>query len=478
MSLRINHNIAAINSHRNLVRNDANLSKTLEHLSSGMKINRSSDGPAALVISEQMRAQVAGLKQATMNSESAIAMVQTAEAALNEVNQLLVSMRQLSVHAGNEGVNDTTMLEADQAELINALDSIDRIAKNTQFGTQTILDGSHGVTGTAVGEGLSFVSAETKTQSSSQSGHSVKVTQEATQAEHTGTAALSSHLIDKGETITLSEGGKSIQLTTELGEDISVFQNRLNNAINDAGMSLDVFFDVQGKLTVLHRDYGSEQKFSVTSSTAGVASELDSIPMTIQNGIDIQGTISDEATVGRGQLLTGEKGTNIEGLSVRFTGIADPLKPEVGRVSVESNALTFQIGGNRNQIARVVLPSTNSSTLGTQVNNESGFKSLRDIDIRNFRGSQDAMMLIDTAINDVSSIRADMGALQKNTLESNLASLGVAKENLMNAESVIRDTDMAAEMSEFTKYQIMSQSATAMLAQANQTPNNVLSLLK
>ncbi len=183
MSLRINHNIAAINAHRNLVRNDSKLGKTLEHLSSGMKINRASDGPATLVISEQMRAQVAGLKQAVMNSESAVALVQTTEASLTEINRLLVSMRQLSIHASNEGVNDEVMLAADQAELINALDSIDRISSSAQFGTKHLLDGSLGINGMASGAGLSFVEATTATKDSPQSGYAVEVTQEATQPQ-------------------------------------------------------------------------------------------------------------------------------------------------------------------------------------------------------------------------------------------------------------------------------------------------------
>jgi flagellin len=126
----------------------------------------------------------------------------------------------------------------------------------------------------------------------------------------------------------------------------------------------------------------------------------------------------------------------------------------------------------------VLLPNTRSDKLARDINNESGFKSLREVDLTSFQGAQDALLMIDKAINEITSIRADLGAVQKNALESNITSLSIAKENLINAESVIRDTDMASEMSQFTKYQIMTQAATAMLAQANQAPNNVLSLLQ
>ncbi|MCP4752411.1 MAG: flagellin [Proteobacteria bacterium] len=478
MGLRINHNVAALNAHRNMVRNDAKLGKTLEHLSSGLKINRASDGPAALVISEQLRSQVAGLKQAVMNSEAGVALVQTAEASLNETSQLLVGLRQLAIHAANEGVNDGVMLEADQAELMNALDSIDRISKTCEFGTKRLLDGSHGINGLTGGEDLTYLNATTRTKSSPQSGFSVEVSQEATQSQITGRIGLTQDIIDAGETIYLMEGSKSIQFVTTLGDSLAEVRNKLNSEIEKSGMNLDVFFDEMGKLNVSHRDYGSEHTFSVISSTSGILSERADTPVWVQNGLDIQGTIGGEVCDGRGQSLTGAKGTNVEGLSVRYTGVADPYSPEVGRVVIDSNALTFQIGGNHNQLVKVVLPNTRSDKLSRDTTNESGFRSLRDIDLRSFKGAQDGLILIDKAVNQITSIRAALGAVQKNALESNIASLGIAKENLINAESIIRDTDMASEMSEFTKYQIMTQSATAMLAQANQSPNNVLSLLK
>ena len=477
MTLRINHNIAAANAHRNLVRNDAKLGKTLEHLSSGNRIVRAADSPAALVISEQMRAQVAGLSQAIMNSEGAVALAQTAEASLNEVNSLLISMRQLAVHAANEAVNDVHMLEADQAELLNSLDSIDRISKSTQFGTKQLLDGTNGISGMATGEFLEFVEADPKTKPSPQSGYAVSISQEATQAQLSSKTVLTQDMIDSGETLSFEEGGRNLQLTTKLGESYEQLQNRVNDEFRQAGLKLDAYFD-QGKLNVLHQNYGSEQHFSVASSTAGVLSDRAETPTWIENGQDVQGTIGQESAVGKGQTLMGSQGTNVAGLEVRFTGVANAEQPEVGRVTVANNALTFQVGGNRNQTVSVDIPDTNTRKLALDVNNESGFNSLRELDLRNMQGAQDALMMIDQAIDDVTTTRAGLGAVQKNTLETNLSSLRVAKESLMNAESVIRDVDMAEEMSEYTKNQILTQSATAMLAQANQTPNNVLTLLK
>ncbi len=126
MSLRINHNLAALNAHRNLVSTNSALQKSMQKLSSGYRINQGADNPAGLVISEQFRAQIAGLNRAIDNSEGSISMVQTAEGALNEINNLLISMRELAIHAANEGFNDVDQLKADQAEIDNAIKTIDR----------------------------------------------------------------------------------------------------------------------------------------------------------------------------------------------------------------------------------------------------------------------------------------------------------------------------------------------------------------
>jgi len=142
MALRINHNITALDAWRNLTVTTRKMGSTMEKLSSGYRINRASDDPAGLVISEQFRAQIAGLDRAIQNSEGSINMIQTAEGALNEINNLLVSMRELAIHAANEGFNDSNQLAADQAEITNAISTINRIAANTQFGTKKLLDGS------------------------------------------------------------------------------------------------------------------------------------------------------------------------------------------------------------------------------------------------------------------------------------------------------------------------------------------------
>lgn len=478
-SMRINQNVPALNSHRNILINDRRLSQSLERLSSGMKINRAADAPASLVISEQLRSQVASLTQAVMNSETAVSMVQTTEASLDELNNLLVGIRQLAIHAANEGANDINMLEADQAEAVNALNSIDRIARTTQFGTKLLLDGSNGVGGTAVGENINFISAIEETKSAPYGGFEVFINRSATRSEIIGTKIFDEDVIRNGETISIMSEGKSISYTTESDDTQKMIQNKVQNLIDNGGLKLDVFFTEEGYMGVEHRDYGSKVNFEVVSSTDEILSKEGNIPLTVQNGLDVKGTINGELAHGEGQVLTGVKGTSIEGLSINYHGeVEEGDGRDVGRVLLKQNSLTFQIGANYGQTVQVALPNANTEFLGLNVQNESGFKSLREIDLRSAQGANDALLIIDNAIDKISSTRANLGAIQKNTLETNTRSLRVAKENLVQSESVIRDSDMAYEMSEYTRNQIMVQSSTAMLGQANQTPQNVLSLLK
>ena len=318
MSLKINHNIESMVAHRNLLMNDRALSKSLERLASGQKVNRAADDPAALVISEHMRAQVSGMHQAIKNNEIAISLVQTAEGSMNEISNLLVSLRQRAISAANVGASDQAMIEANQAEIENALASIDRLVTTTQFGHYKLLDG--------------------------------------TNSAHT-----------------------EIKYKTD----------------SDGNFVLD----------------GDGNKIIMSKST-------------------------------------------IDGLR-------------------------FHVGPNADHQASVSIRNMHTNQLGrvAESQNSSNFASLADIDVRNEQGAQDALAIIDQALTEVATVRGEVGAFQSQTLETNLTSLQIASENMTAAESTLRDTDMAQELATFTRNQIMSQSATAQLAQANALPQNVLRLL-
>jgi len=486
--MRINTNASAINAHRNLLNNQSLQSKTLEKLSSGLKINRGADAPAQLQISESLRAQTAGVKQAIDNSEMAISLMQTGEAALDEVSLSLVRARQLAIHAANEAVNDEMMLEADQQEFDQIVASINRISKNTQYGQKFLLDGSGAGNGVTTGKNLSFVNAGVTGRSSGVYGYDINIKQAATRSTHTGTAALTQQIIDAEEQITVTESGRSVNFRTIAGTNIEQTMNQLSNAMKEAGVNVELVTkgdsasrNAPQTLTLRHTKYGTDPFFQVSSNTAGLLSNVANVSEKVKNGLDVAGQIAKEGALGKGQVLTGRGGfgSKAEGIAIRYTGEnAPPAGQRAGTLTFTQNSLTFHIGSNSNQTTRVSFKSSKAQNLGSGVDNDSGFRSFADVNLMTAPGARDSLDIIDKAIKDVSVNRGYMGAFQKNTLESNLNYLRNAFEQVTSSESVIRDADMAEEMAKFTRHNIMMDTSTAMLAQANQTPTSILKLLQ
>jgi len=486
MSLRINHNVSAANSHRNVLKNSEAQGKTMEKLSSGLKINRAADSPAQLQISENLRAQASGLNQAIDNSQMAVSLLQTAEGALEEVSRALVQARQLAVHAGNEGVNDPNMLLADQREFINILEQINRVASSTQYGHNYLLDGSRSGNGVTTGANLEFVDAGAQAHSSGTGGYNIVIKQAAARSNHTGSVALTQKIIDSGEQITLSEGGRTVNFQTEKGKTVEQTLNDLETAIKDGGLKIDLIrpfpprtaSNSPQRISFRHKEFGSEHTFQVASNTAGLVSRFSNQNVVVKNGLDVIGEIGGEETYGKGQILTGAEGAgSTEGIRVRYTGEKVPPGGKAGTLTFSQNSLTFQVGANANQFSEFSLRSMKTSDLGRGQLNDSNFKSLTDVTMLSAEEAQDAILVIDKAIEEVNSNRGEMGAFQKNNLESNLNYLRIAHENSVSSESVIRDADMAEEMAKFTRDQIMVEASTAMLAQANQNSMSVLKLL-
>jgi flagellin len=405
-------------------------------------------------------------------------------------------------------VNDEVMLQADQKEIDNALATIDRISEQAQFGQRKLLDGSRGASGTTTGNYLEFVEATLESGDSRENGFDVKISQAASKASASGSAALTDEIVKGGETLTIIENGKMATYTSNADDTKDTLVQNLRSEVNRKGLNVDVVLSDTGLIEVSHKEFGSDYSFQVSSSTAGVLSKEAGQIEVSQRGLDVKGTINGESAVGKGQILTGVKGAKcVDGLSVRFYGegkdlvmppactVADLEVPEgempipkqpleiteagvsVGRVFVAQNSMKFQVGANKGQTVGISVKGTNTENLAKGVVNYSGYNSLSDVDVTSFQGAQDALILVDQAINEITSSRGDLGAFQKNTLEANLSNLRIANENLISSESVIRDVDMAKEMAQFTRNQIMTQSATAMLAQANQLPQNVLQLL-
>jgi flagellin len=372
------------------------------------------------------------------------------------------------------------------------------------------LDGSNGVSGMAIGEGLQYVDAATQTKSSCPEGYDVVIKAFATKASLIGETPLTEDIIEAGERLSITEGGKTATYVTKESDTIDGAILNFSAAAKAAGLNVHISKTDAGSIKIEHNLYGSEQTFAASSTTAGVISKEVNTFQKAMKGSDLQGTVNGEAMIGRGITMTGIKGnSNTEGLIVSYiprhevlmnmrteqeciTGedeAGEPLPdievqevPEdglnVGKVKVTQNALTFQIGPSQGQSVDVALQNVAANSLARGVVNNSGFQSLAEVNVTSAEKAIDSLALIDQAIGQVIKVRADLGAFQNNTLAINMANMQVAKENMVAAESNIRDTDMAAEMAEFTRHNLIMQSSAAMLAQANQIPRKVLRLLE
>lgn len=416
----INHNISALNTHRQLSVNTANTSKNIEKLSSGLRINRAGDDAAGLAISEKMRGQIRGLDQASRNSQDGISLIQTAEGALNETHSILQRMRELAVQSGNDTntADDRKNLQ-DEMDQLNK--EIDRIQSTTQFNTKNLLDGSMG---SAVNDAVANVNVNASVKG-------------AAGVDLADGAELLTALTDKngnnlgiavGDTITVSyvKDGTTVtnEITVAADTDLTAL-GTTDGTVDDANTAVTV--DADG--------------IAVTASTEGKAGAINGLTVTVK---DTSGNVRTSAT----NALSGFNETTAAA-DVRTDGTA-----------------TFQIGANTGQSMTLSINDMGTAALG-----------VKGLQISTQAQADVAIKVIDQATQKVSSERSKLGAVQ-NRLEHTINNLGTASENLTAAESRIRDVDMAKEMMEQTKNNILSQAAQAMLAQANQQPQGVLQLLR
>ena len=473
MSLGMKNNIESINAINNLKKAQKEMIDSMKRLSSGKKINTGADSPDGLIMSEVLRAQISGVQQALKNTEFSLSLVQTAEGALVEVNSLLLEMRQLASTAANEGATDFNTLISLQNQIRTAINGIDRVSQFTKFGNKNLLDGSQGTVGSGGNKELVFLKASERTIASPVSGYDVDVT------ELPLRAILKEDLDDYDASdlqITLEEeDGAIIRVRNPEGASAIGFANRLKEAVHSANMNIDKKYDEDDEeLTIQHRDYGLIKGFSVSSNKDGVIVD-DAYETELFLGKDIEGTINDEPADGDGVVLTGNyDNRNTSGLSIAFLGDSTG---NAGSVTVAQNALKFQSGINEDENILVALNSTHSTILGRGVDNQSGFENLSQIKLTSTQEAIDAIRLVDEALEQLLSMRGKLGSIQKNTLETHISVLRSSAENLTSAESIIRDADIAFEFANFTKNQIVTESAAAAVAQANQTVDRVLSLL-
>ncbi|GAB6152513.1 flagellin [Desulfosporosinus burensis] len=417
----INHNMASLNTYRQLSTNNANSAKSLEKLSSGLRINKAGDDAAGLAISEKMRGQIRGLDQAARNSQDAISMIQTAEGSLSETHSILQRMRELAVQGGND-TNTSTDRGEIQKELNSLTTEINRIGNTTEFNSQKLLNATSGAVtaaAPAVAPGQVTVGGFT--------------------FDFSGGDALNGWIVETG---TVADG-------------------------TAASASLDT----TNKKIIINGDFDNTD----TLATYVLAADLKTAIDTALSG----GGFTQTATVG---------GTATAGTA---SGAASAALAGGVAATVAKSSFSMQIGANENQTMTLDFTDMRSAALAiTGSAGAAGFTATNTVtdgtndtaneaalDLSTSANAGNAVTVIQAALEKVSAERSKLGA-NSNRLEHTITNLGTSSENMTAAESRIRDVDMAKEMMNFQKNNILSQAATAMLAQANQAPQGVLQLLR
>jgi len=487
--MQINHNIAALNAWRALGVSNTNLSKSLEKLSSGYRINRGADDPAGLLISEQLRAQIGGLDQAVKNASDAISMVQTAEGALTEMNNMLNSIRTLAVHAANTGANDASSIQADQTAVDKAVESMQRIATTTKYAGKSLLDGS---AGTSIDIKDATKVANVVVGQAGQSGGNVSFSITTAAAE-----AGNSIVVNTSGTVFASTGVVTIwSENCGTANSVGVYSVTANSTTNvclaakinsdSARTQVWASAETASNLAVYSCAYGDQ--ISLRIAAAGTMTAAGTAVNSTTTGVDVvaviyasQNSVEIETLKGSGLAVHGSTTGAWVGTSFSVLSDANTAGVKVDALSIVTGNLQFSLtddASTANQISYAISDMRTSkigvvsSLTGSSID---AVKSGQTYSMAN--NASAAVTIIDDAINDVSTQRANLGAFQKYTLETTINNLGVTKENLTASESRVRDVDMAAEMMDFTKNQILVQAGTSMLAQANQLPQSVLKLL-
>jgi flagellin len=520
MAQVINTNIASLNSQRNLTTSQANLSTSLQRLSSGLRINSAKDDAAGLAISERFTSQIRGNTTAARNANDGISLAQTAEGGLSTAGDLLQRIRELAVQSAN-GTNSDSDRASIQNEVSALSNELNRVANTTQFNGQNVLDGS-------------LTSAQF--QVGANSGQTINVGVQSAKATDLGnntlksatggglTTALSQAVATNGNNITTAEkltiksgNGVSTDVGVKVGAAASKIASDINSLSTTTGVSAQastqatitgitdgaVQFELRGANSVAN---DSTSK-AVTISAKVVGGDLSALAQAInaQSGTTaVTAAVKKDGATGATSLVlsnnTGDDINIANQLADAATGlgaasIAGAPTPAVGTTpAVDAAVVAIPVGsgtpGTNNPITvggsvtfssdtGFSITSDGTSVLGGTAGTAIGsdLQSVAKLDVSTVAGSNAALKTIDSALNQINSNRAALGAIQ-NRFASTISNLNTTTENLSASRSRIQDTDFAAETASLTRGQILQQAGTAILAQANSLPNGVLSLLR
>ncbi len=477
---RINTNVPALISINSLDRSNEALGKSLERLSTGLRINSAADDPAGLIISETLRAQMSSLRQAINNSQRAANVLATAEGALGEVNNLLVSIRELIVEAANAGSLSAEEIDANQLQIDSAIESITRIANTTSFGGQKLINGALGFqTFNVDSDDIADVSVYAASfASSSQMTVSLNITQSAQTAY---LIMANSQLAGNSASIELSglDGSEVFSFASDAAASAVSFA--INQASYLTGVSAAVLVGSTAGATTLGVElystaYGSDAFVSVDVLDGTFETKVSRTGASASRDIgdDVAGQLNGNTISAKGNSIQ----FNSRTLSLSVTlaiGFGGNTSFAIGK-----GGALFQLSPDVGAAGQtnIGIDSVTAAKLGrgdVGYLNSLATGGANDLASGNLDQAGD---IIDAAAMHVATLRGRLGAFEKNVIDTAINSLRVSLENVAAAESVIRDTDFAQETAELTRAQILVAAGTSVLAAANTTPQSVLSLLQ
>ena len=474
---RINTNIPAVVAQRHLNSSFRSLNDTIQRLSSGLRITRGADDPAGLIVSERLRSEIQAVNQAISNTQRASTIIATTEGALNEVATLLTDIQDLIVGAANEGAMSEEEIRANQLQIDSAIESITRIANSTSFAGRQLLNGSldyitSGVDD-AVIDALRITGAQFGTRDF------IPVNAEVTLSAQPGTLIFNTSSV--AQTVNLEIQGNLGVTTLQFvsGTAASAMVEAVNTISDATGVEasfINTANEASG-LVLSSRFLGSRQFVSVQTLPGGgtfALNDLNGDPSQRDAGRDAVATINGALTLGDGNKLTLKTSTLAMELELDASfGLGTTA------FAITGGGALFQVGPevNTNLQVNIGVQSVAASRLG---NSEIGFLSQIQAggDFSLLKGEyQQAQLIVKEAIRQVAVLRGRLGAFEKNTLDTNVNQLGITMENLMAAESMIRDADFAFETSQMARAQVLVSAGISVVGISNQTPQAVLSLL-
>jgi flagellin len=491
MAATINTNVASLTAQRNLSSSQSSLNTSIQRLSSGLRINSAKDDAAGLAISERFTSQIKGLNQAVRNANDGISLAQTAEGALKASGDILQRVRELAVQSANAS-NSAGDRKALQQEVSQLVAELDRISQTTEFNGQKLLDGSFGTQQFQVGANANqTITAATANLRTSVYGNN----QVAAAGASAATGAWGANgVTSSAVTINGSVGSKVVNVAAN--QTAKTIADNVNAVKGDTGVTATARTEVQmtfgaaGSYSLnLRSDNSSDQAISFTLSANNTADGLSAAVSAINDQSSKTGVTASLNSAGTGVILTNATGNDIR--------VADTTVANSGTVSLQKLAADGTTSGGTVTLAAdttadnsvtsgyITLDSDKSFSVDASTaaatdafaDASSTLKKVSDLDVTTFSKATDALKTVDSALSFINGERAKLGALQSR-FETSISNLQVTSENLSASRSRIQDADFASETANLSRAQILQQAGTAMVAQANQLPQGVLSLLR